>query len=179
MLKGKDIFTFVRFGGLSIKKQKGFEKGDWKSSYHSPPAPRGFYSMPKIAQEFFLLGSLSKTQPGIFAKEENVTKAKEDNEDYWRDKLRQIRKEFRKTNGFVWHHLEEYIDPKEIVDRHGTWVKSDMKSWSIAFSRMSTILRFGREKYDLDNGITSPGIGKGVLGFYSKDHCEVFFDEKV
>lgn len=171
MLKGKDIYTFVRFGGLDLKNQKGYSKAP--ETYHQPPTSRGFYAMPKIAQEFFLIGSLNSTQPGIFAKDSaNVEK-------YWRDKLRQIRKEFRKVDGEIWHHLEEYTDMKDILQRHGSWVKTDIRTWAKAFSKMSTIMRYGRAKYDLDNGTNQHGDGKGVVGWYSKDHCEVFFDEKV
>jgi len=170
MLKGKDIFTFVRFGGLDLKNQKGFSQNP--ETYHQPPATRGFYAMPKIAQEFFLIGSLDSTQPGTFAK-------KTEDPNYQKNKLRQIRKEFRKTDGEIWHHLEEYTDIKDVLQRHGSWVKTDIKTWAKAFSKMSTIMRYGRAKYDLDYGINQHGDGKGVVGWYSKDHCEVFFDEKV
>ena len=44
---------------------------------------------------------------------------------------------------------------------------------------MSTSLRYGRMKYNLERGINITGDGKGITGWYSKDHCEVFFDEKV
>ncbi len=166
MLKGKDIFTFVRFGGLNLKNQKGFSKTP--ETYHQPPASRGFYAMPKIAQELFLVGSLDSTQPSVFAKDgKNV-------ENYWRDKLRQIRKEFRKTEGEIWHHLEEYTDHKDILQRNGSWIKTDIKVWSKSFSKMSTKMKWGRSK-DLGGEI----FPRGITGIYSKDHCEVFFDEKV
>jgi hypothetical protein len=166
VLKGKDIFTFVRFGGLNLKNQKGFSKTP--ETYHQPPASRGFYAMPKIAQELFLVGSLDSTQPSVFAKDgKNV-------ENYWRDKLRQIRKEFRKTEGEIWHHLEEYTDHKDILQRNGSWIKTDIKVWSKSFSKMSTKMKWGRSK-DLGGEI----FPRGITGIYSKDHCEVFFDEKV
>jgi len=166
MLKGKDIYTFVRFGGLDLKKQKGYSKTP--ETYHQPPASRGFYAMPKIAQELFLVGSLSSTQPGVFSKDsQNI-------ENYWRDKLRQIRKEFKKTDGEIWHHLEEYTDHKDVLQRHGSWIKTDIKVWAKAFSKMSTIMKWGRNK-DLGGEI----YPRGITGMYSKDHCEVFFDEKV
>lgn len=171
MLKGKDIYVFVRFGGLHLKNQKGYNKNP--KTYHEPPANRGFYAMPKIAQEFFLIGSLNKTQPGLFAKNSGSI------ENYWTNKLRQIRKEFRKDSGFVWHHLEEYTNQKDVLQRHGSWIKTDIKIWAKAFSKMSTTMRYGRPKYDLDNGINQHGVGMGIIGLYSKDHCEVFFDEKV
>ena len=166
MLKGKDIFTFVRFGGLNLKNQKGFSKTP--ETYHQPPASRGFYAMPKIAQELFLVGSLDSTQPSVFAKDgKNV-------ENYWRDKLRQIRKEFRKTEGEIWHHLEEYTDNKDVLQRNGSWIKTDIKVWSKSFSKMSTIMKWGRSK-EMGGEI----YPRGITGIYSKDHCEVFFDEKV
>lgn len=74
MLKGKDIFTFVRFGGLNLKSQKGFSKTP--ETYHQPPASRGFYAMPKIAQELFLIGSLDSYQPSSVPKK-NYEKRKD------------------------------------------------------------------------------------------------------
>ena len=180
MLKDKDPYVFVRFGGLQIKRQKGYEKGDWQCSYHSPPAPKGFYSMPKIAQEFFLVGCLSQTQPGIFAKSgDNVIGRKAENPRYWKDRMRQIRKEFRKQEGELWHHLEEFVDRKEILQAHGSWVKTSIRAWAKAFSKMSTIYRYGRHKYDLENGINQHGDGRSIIGPFSRDHCEVFFDSKI
>lgn len=170
-LKGKDPFVFVRFGGLDLKNQKGY--GNKELTFHSPPAKRGIYAMPKIAQELFLVSSLDKTQKGIFKKDISV-----DGSDF-RNKLKQIRKEFRKDSGNIWHHLEEYTDNSDIIDRHDAWIKTDIKVWAKAFSKMSTILRYGRSKYDLENNINVHGEGKGLTGWYSKDHCEVFFDEKV
>jgi hypothetical protein len=172
MLKGKDPYIFVRFGGLNLKKQKAFKKDDSKYSYHSPPAKRGFYAMPKIAQEFFLLGALDKTQPGVFPKSNDGTL-------HWRTKLRQIRKEFRKTNGVIWHHLEEYVSEADVIQKHGTWVKTSIKVWVAAFSKMSTRYRYGRDKDLLESGINKPGIGMSITGWYSRDHCEVFFDSKI
>ncbi len=124
--------------------------------------------MPKIAQELFLVGSLDSTQPSVFAKDgKNV-------ENYWRDKLREIRKEFRKTEGEIWHHLEEYTDHKDILQRNGSWIKTDIKVWSKSFSKMSTKMKWGRSK-EMSGEI----YPRGITGIYSKDHCEVFFDEKV
>ena len=166
MLKGKDIFTFVRFGGLDLKNQKGFSQDP--ETYHQPPASRGFYAMPKIAQELFLVGSLDSTQPGVFAKDDKGV------ENYRRDKLRQIRKEFKKTEGEIWHHLEEYTNHKDVLQRHGSWIKTDIKVWAKAFSKMSTIMKWGRSQ-----SLGGEIYPRGITGIYSKDHCEVFFDEKV
>ena len=178
MIKGKDPYTFVRFGGLDLKKQKGFSKNP--ETYHQPPAPRGIYAMPKISQEFFLIGCLEETQPGIFAKEKFDSEGFIiDNPSERRKRYSEIRKEFRKDSGEIWHHLEEYTDHKDILQRNGSWIKTDIKIWAKSFSKMSTILRYGRSKYDLSNGINERGYGRGITGWYSKDHCEVFIDEKI
>jgi hypothetical protein len=58
-VKGKNLNIFVRFGGLNLKKQEGYSNSP--SSFHQPPASRGFYAMPKVAQEFFLIGSLDRS----------------------------------------------------------------------------------------------------------------------
>jgi hypothetical protein len=46
---------FVRFGGLSPVKQRGFTADD-EASYHSPPARKGIYAFPRGYVEPFLLG---------------------------------------------------------------------------------------------------------------------------
>jgi hypothetical protein len=154
-IKGKDPFVFVRFGGLNLKKQKGYTSDTSQKLYHSPPAPCGIYAMPKICQEFFLISSIEEFQPHVFPKKFTDRKKH----------LRLIRKEFRKDQGYVWHHLGDYCKQNEIVDRDGSWVKTDMKTWTCAFSKMSVILR--EKNYS------------GIVGYFSKDHCEVFFDEKI
>lgn len=47
--------TFVTYGGLSLTKQKGFEKKD-DTSYHAPPSSRGIYAFVWPYIEKFLLG---------------------------------------------------------------------------------------------------------------------------
>jgi hypothetical protein len=140
--------------------------------------------MPKIAQEHFLLGGMVSYQPNT------VPKYPDDSaswtEEQWADfrkrydiAISRMRKEFKKTKGEIWHHLDEYTHHKDVLQREGFWIKTDIKVWVKAFSKMSTILRYGRHKYDLENNVNIHGDGKGITGYYSKDHCEVFFDEKV
>jgi hypothetical protein len=173
MFKDKDLKIFVRFGGLDVKNQKGYELNP--STFHKPPTRRGFYAMPKIAQEHFLLGSINEFQPGTVP---NI----KDGEDYfdWDKKRRKSlslrRKEFKKSKGYIWHHLGEYCDRNEIIDSHGSWVKTTIHHWEVAFKRMSINLRYGENKAFAEKCINNT---KGIMGWYSKDHCEVFFDEKV
>jgi hypothetical protein len=174
--KGKDLNIFVRFGGLDLKNQDGYSKDP--KTFHAPPAPRGFYAMPKVAQELFLIGSIDSFQPGVVPK----WKDEYDNEEgfeKWEKRRKKsisaIRKEFRKSDGNIWHHLGDYVDLNEIIDSHGSWVKTDINTWKKAFSKMSLKHRYGEDMF----AISDINKSRGITGYYSKDHCEVFFDEKV
>lgn len=185
-MKGKTLTIFVRFGGLNIKKQKGFTPDEDKS-FHSPPTTKGFYAMPKVAQEWFLLGAMDTYQPNSILKPLapdalNHLTQEERAEIYakrgkrYAKSISLMRKEFTKTQGNIWHHLEEYTDRNEIIETDGAWVKTSIKAWEKAFGKMSINLRMPKSEY-IKN--TSVNQAKGLLGGFSKDHCEVFFDEKV
>lgn len=196
MLKGKKLNIFVRFGGVNLKKQKGFNKSD---SYHAPPASKGFYAMPLVAQEFFLIGSMDKYQPGTMPKEpkRKVIGEWEDGDPKYEDLPEEVwdkwhkrrkkslavkRKQFYKNKGFIWHHLEEYTDRNEIVETHGSWVKTSVQAWQKAFAKMSLTHRYGdstESSWKLSTTSINEPLRSGLVGMYSKDHCEVFFDEKV
>lgn len=174
MLKGKKLTIFVRFGGLNIKPQKGFGN----NTYHSPPTTKGFYAMPLCVQEFFLIGSLDIYQKGTMPKKpkgDNITNEEWDTHYKRRKKSLSVkRKQFTKTEGNIWHHLEEYTNKNEIVSSHNSWVKTSIKAWEKAFSKMTLHLRYGEGQF-AEKTVNSSKF----LGYYSKDHCEVFFDEKV
>ena len=170
--KGKDLNIFVRFGGLNLKKQKGFSNDP--KTFHSPPSNRGFYAMPKVAQELFLIGSMDVYQPGVVP----IWKDKYDYDEFEKRRkisLSSIRKEFVKTSGNIWHHLQDYVSNNEILDSNGSWIKTDINVWKKAFSKMSLNHRYGEDSFSVKDINKS----KGIMGYYSKDHCEVFFDEKV
>lgn len=186
MLKDKDIYTFVRFGGLNLKKQKGYKTTlpepkpydlNW---FHLPPASRGIYAMPKVAQEFFLIGSLGSFQHSVMPKEreyahlssDDKAKAWDKDDKRKRDVLSMIRKEFRKDDGCVWHHLVSFCKHNEILTSHGCWVKTEMKAWGKAFRKASVTWRAETKK----EGNYWDNKPFGCIGH---EHLEVFFDEKV
>jgi hypothetical protein len=197
MLKGKNLNIFVRFGGTNIKRQKGFRKSD---TFHSPPATKGFYAMPLCAQEFFLLGSMDVYQPGTMPKPlkgnlvgtwedgdpkydwSHLTDKDWDNHAKRRKKaLSAKRKQFYKKTGNIWHHLAEYTDRKEIIAENNSWVKTSIQAWQKAFAKMSLKHRYGEkhDSWDMSTHSINQPARSGITGMYSKDHCEVFFDEKV
>lgn len=180
-MKSKDLTRFVRFGGLDLKNQKGFRSD--QSSYHAPPAPRGFYAMPKVAQEFWLISSMSNCQPGTVPKRPKCPADASDQEhnelldSYYKryDKaISCMRKEFTKRDGCLWHHLSDWTKPAQVISRNGSWVKTSVKDWRAAFSKMSLSYRYGSGEFSS----SSINSCKGITGFFSKDHCEVFIDEK-
>ena len=184
--KGKDLSVFVRFGGLDLKNQKGYTNNN--PTYHSPPSRRGFYAFPKSMQEHFLIGSIDKYQPGIFPKDkidwnkltdDEYDKVAKDVNRKYRKIKRTIRKEFTKTTGNIWHHLGEYCKPSDIIDEHGSWVKTTIQVWHKAFSKRSLNDRYGEDFGYGTSAHKSINNAKGLSGYYSKDDYEVFFDEKV
>lgn len=191
MYKDKKLTDFVRFGGLDIKNQAGYSTNP--TSTHEPPATKGFYAFPKVAQDFYLLSALDKTQRGFMPKnylqgeflgfdengEPEYYRTFVDDSLYnkkYREQLRRIRKEFTKTRGFIWHHLGFFVKPQDVVATHGSWVKTTIQVWKKAFSKMSIKYRYSCGSFFKTNSINNT---KGITGFASKDMCEVFFDEKV
>jgi hypothetical protein len=168
----EDLFNFVRYGGLDLKRQKGYssepaERGDW-SRFHEPPTSRGFYAFPKIFQDWFLLSDMEIFQPDTLSKKDGSKTA-------FKKSMGLIRKEFRKDKGTVWHHLGPFAPKDKILDQHGSWVKTDIKTWARALSKRINWWRTRGAK-----SVNEPKGRSGLIGnIHSKAELEVFFDEKV
>lgn len=84
-------------------------------------------------------------------------------------------KKFRYT-GDIWHHLIEYVDPKDIIDKTESWVKTNFSVYCKALHKCDTIERFdsylgkdwGKKEWHGDPH-TYPNN-------FSKDHYEVFIE---
>lgn len=176
---------FVRFGNIKKTKQKHYGKRD---SFHSPPVKEGFYAMPHKAQEFFLIGSISLTQPQLFPKVPYLESAynkwehvldkipfsvpfEEYPKEYLNDykkaskkknkRMRDIRREFvLKNEDEIWHHLGDYMKRNDILQTKGSWVLSRVKEYKKVFDKERYINRY---KGNIDGFISR-----------SKDHLEVF-----
>lgn len=183
--------TFVRFGKLGLVKQDGFGS----DTFHAPPAPRGFYAMPKRFQELFLVGSIENTQKIKNMPKEDKYKDPETGEHDWDKYERDNKKAFQKlrhefsidpTTEF-WHHLD--VPNNEVLQRHNSWVKTTFRAWKKALSKESVKLRAkslapwvsGKDDTEGEFRKTPGGINstRKRTGWYSKDHFEVFFDTKV
>jgi len=176
---------FIRFGKLHLTKQDGFGN----DTFHSPPASKGFYAMPIRFQEYFLISSIEKYQTDqynlpkklgyeeILKKEVIEDKDWKEREEYIKKRLSRLKHEFFVENDkLVWHHLERNTKPFEIIDRHNSWVKTDIGTFKRCMLIESIKLRSESLKYSEIKNINS--VSK-ITGCFSKDHFEVFFDTKV
>jgi hypothetical protein len=173
--------TFIRFGKMHLTKQQGYGS----DTFHAPPAPIGFYAMPIRFQEYFLIGSLDKTQPKYLP----LPKIKDDENVDWNERSLLQKKRFKKlihkfvvdNEEYVWHHLS--IAQNLIIDRHNSWVKTTVRDWKNALIKESIKLRVESMATDFDVKKSSGGKRLAEVrpktGCYSKDHFEVFFDSKV
>lgn len=186
-ITGKDRHvyrTFVRFGRLKPVKQEGYGI----DSYHAPPAPVGFYAMPKRLQEFFLIGSIEMTQDiGLSPKHRDITVdgSKPVKKATKSERISAVRHEFVVGPEVeMWHHLT--VPASEIIDQHGFWVKTTVAAWEIAVKKERIRLRaqslaiWGTDGKN-DGKVNKQDINtvRKSTGVYSKDHFEVFFDHKV
>jgi len=153
-----DSNIFIRFGGLSIKKQHGYSANS--KTFHTPPAKRGVYAFPVKAIELFLLGG-----------------------NYQKYSYQQLKARGAKTfkyNGQIWHHLGNRLKPNEILVRKGEWVKSEFIYWEKAFKKESLNNKYGYggDLFGRIKSINEP-IRSGVSGGFSKDNLEVFIEDKI
>lgn len=81
-------------------------------------------------------------------------------------------KEFE-YDGELWHHLEEGLNGKQelIIDCHGSWIKTDMKTYEQCLKRVAHI------QYSDSYNVWGSIRNKDGLKAYSKDHLEVFFEK--
>jgi hypothetical protein len=170
--KNKNPYLFIRFGSLNIKKQKHYTEED--KTFHNPPVRYGFYAMPFILQEWFLIGNITETQKEIFCKEPDY-----DDEIAWelyekrvKEIRSKIRRVFEKKEGFVWHHL---IESEGVLESSGSWVKTSLKDWCKAL-RKSII-----EDRDVSMDLLKCKSNelRSIIGIRSRDKYEVFFDSKI
>jgi hypothetical protein len=193
--KAKSL-TFVTYGGLSATKQLGFKKS---TTFHAPPARRGIYAFVWPYIERFLLGSVyadpkyrgkGQRQRATYVKDKDGNPITSDHPEY--EKASQVNKNWSFTrtqdnkpwdreendwekekpvqvlyqnaarkkfqySGDIWHHLTN-VPEHTVINRHGDWVKTDMKTFMDALRKELVVIK---------------------KQHYSKDHLEVFIDEKI
>lgn len=82
-------------------------------------------------------------------------------------------------DGEIWHHLGDHLKPHQITEASGSWVKSDMDDYMIAFNKemiqcRSEMLKMAKEsKLKLKDQVNI----NPLKNFFSKDHLEVFIEK--
>jgi hypothetical protein len=199
-MKETNKYKFVRFGNINPKKQKGYGKDSYhappakKGFYAMPFKFQEFFligSLKDTQPDVF-----GKDKRAKYFEDNievwNTIKLKYNNDelDYiydtpekiqfkkdlelldekFENKYTQIRKEFIKKEGFIWHHLGDKTDLNEIVDKHNSWIKTSLSAWNKALKR--TFMKLAKTE-------DSTHINGYSIKIYSKDAFEVFFDEKI
>ena len=121
---------FVRFGGLSPVKQRGFTT-DSEASFHSPPARHGVYAFPRGYVEHFLLGG-GYSEPGkkaganrmTYLKDKRGKKINSEHPDY--DKYAEMDK-YRSVKGKLKPGAEPDEDGEYAYDDHVVYLVQDVK----------------------------------------------------
>ena len=176
---------FIRFGGLSSVRQKGYDPS--MPTFHSPPSRRGIYAFVYPHIESFLLGCSVFDQRRMKRdpKGYNVWKSKAAlkqfdvlfdawQEDTDSEDLFKAMDDFRNANTFpatniggkvfehrgnIWHHLKP-VDPPIRVN--GDWSLSVYDTFKKSFMKELSRMELHKKK----DGIP-----------FSKDHLEVFIEK--
>ena len=157
--KGKPI-TFVRFGGLSSTSQKKFYK---KDTFHSPPAKKGIFAFIWPYVEDFLWVWKVKYIP-------NETEAE------WKKRKNEYMKKNTKKfqySGMIWTHFGDVITGGI---HKGTWVKIHTNELNDILKKIKHRDTKEVMKYVGKEPIQDP-YKRGLGGFMSKDHLEVFIEK--
>lgn len=158
--KSKDKpITFIRFGGLSSTNHKEFYK---KETFHSPPVKKGIYAFIWPYVENFLWVWKLKYIPN-------------ESESEWTKRKNRYMKENTKKfkySGMLWTHFGDVITGGI---RKGTWVK-------IHTNELNSILKKIKHR-DIRELMKDAGkkpikdpYKRGLGGYMSKDHLEVFIE---
>ena len=89
---------------------------------------------------------------------------------------------YRNTNrkkfsykGTLWHHLDQHVPEHLVLDRMGSWVKTDIDTFHSALKK--ELHSMSKEDFKLGDG--KPVRGSIKSSSASLDHLEVFIDEKI
>jgi hypothetical protein len=197
----KNKAKFIRFGGLSSVKQKGYDPS--MPGMHSPPARKGIYAFvwPHIVP--FMLGG--ETWSGIKSKhskmeyvKDKTGKIEEVNENLtdWTEvnflkKYSTVEKDGKEVwikpkqpktftyEGEIWHHLGSHLKPNQIVKTKGSWYLTSYQDWEKAFEKEKhSILKQYHKIWlkDFKQELEKIELNN-PFRFFVKDHLEVFIEK--
>ncbi len=153
---------FIRFGGLSPVNHKKFYKMD---TYHSPPKRKGIYCFIHPYIETFLIAWKVKH-----------------NDDYEKSFHKWYKREKRvfEYTGNIWvHYINEARQCGCVQEIKKEWVKIHTSDLKDVLAKVMHTDRVSL-KHDLMMGDVGPDVidpyKRGLNGWMSKDHLEVFIE---
>lgn len=157
---------FLRYGSLNGTKYKNIKN---KEYFHCPPCKKGIYAFPLEYEEPFLWVWKIKNKEG-------------ETEEEHKARIKKYIKENRRVfeyDGPLWCHFIEEIRGKIV----GSWVLTDTGGYQDALSKVAHNDTKGLVKCLVKDFKEDPGIiinpyKRGLGGFCSKDHLEVFIQKK-
>jgi len=194
------VIRFMRFGGLSPVRQVGFKR--WKNvgnqhspnssgrisdpsnkndppTFHTPPARKGIYAFVWPFYDLFLVPrekyQIKKDKNG-----KPIYFGDEGDEDRFPD-LELPHPKLFDWNGPLWHHLGEWVNPKDIIATRGSWTKTSFPVFIDALRKdahANTSTDFSRQWNP--NGPYRPNWQFSKANPFrhtSKDHLEVFIED--
>lgn len=200
----KDIY-FLRWGNLNPIKHKEARKASEDECIHVAPCYKGIYAFPRGYVERFLLGGATgELRAKVIKINGEMIQERDFYEEDWETikpqyikwmKKNKISKKdltniyvdeksfiayFQKPKKFtykgeIWHHLEEYIDKKEILDsRHG-WIKTKYDVYLKALHKCDIDERF--KSYMNKIFGSRHGNPHTFPRLFSNDYYEVFIEK--
>ena len=187
-----DKYKFVRYGILNPRQKQKVHVGNYVEpsggslmSFHIAPKSRGFYAFPFKLQELYLISGSTEYQKDVLPFKKLIPELPEDEQTTFEIAAAEYRKNipikqqnekilkenfriFYKTNGTIWHHLIDATPHCEVIEKSGTWIRTSMEAWYKAL---------GKNKVNLFHNDPCGSWQSDVK--FSKDHYEVFIDEKV
>jgi hypothetical protein len=163
--KGKPV-DLVRFGGLSPTSHKKFYKNG--GTFHSPPVKKGIYAFIWPYIEDFLwvwkIPDIPNEPEGAWKKRKN-------------EYMKKNTKRF-KYSGMIWTH---FVDVAPEGRRVGSWVEIHTDDLHKILKKVKhrDVRELMGDKFLYPAGTKTPIIDpykKGLGGFMSKDHLEVFIE---
>ena len=198
---GKPV-RFVRYGGLSPVRQRGFKS--WKNegkpypkedpedykpktfdekdvknlppTFHTPPAKKGIFAFIWPYVDLFLLGGTDKW-----------TNEKDINGNVINDEGGSPKKKLPKRKVFdyygnIWHHLKFHVKQDGILAERGSWVKTSFETFIEALKKevhAGYSADVFKGFYGTENDPHNPNWKRTGKPFsnLTKDHLEVFIED--
>jgi len=161
---------FIRFGGLSKVNYKKAVKHD---TYHSPPMKKGIYAFifPYI-EDFLWVWKLQNVY--VKDKMKKIENTKYENfSSMYRIEYKRLRKKF-KYNGMIWtHFVDESLKQGIGIQYKKNWVQVHTDDLEMLLKKDKHIVN--RESDD--NFLMIDPYKRGLGGYYSRDHLEVFIEK--